>query len=154
MRDLLDEASTHVALGSDSRVTGSRDLLDELRVAHAAMPVSAGELLRMVTSAAAALLRQPRSGRLAVEGPADLVVIPALDDEPADALLKTTRRDVRLVTVGGRPLVGDPDLVAVFQARRVTPRQLRVDGASKLGHSGLVRRIAGCPIVEPGVSAA
>jgi hypothetical protein len=33
-------------------------------------------------------------------------------------------------------------------------RALRVDGAPKLADSGLVRRIAGCPIVEPGVSAA
>jgi hypothetical protein len=57
------------------------------------------------------------------------------------------------VTVAGRPLVGDPDLAAVFRARRVTARPLHVDGAAKLADSGLVRRIAGCPIVEPGVSA-
>jgi hypothetical protein len=155
VRDLLDAdggAGTDVALGTDARVTGSRDLLEELRIAHDAMPVTPAELLGMVTTRAAALLRQPRSGRIGVSAPADLMVIPALAPEPAAALLQTMRHDVRLVMVAGRPLVGDPDLAPVFRARRVTPRSLRVDGAAKLADSGLVRRIAGCPIGEPGVS--
>jgi cytosine/adenosine deaminase-related metal-dependent hydrolase len=157
VRELLDRtdpARSNVALGTDSRVTGSRDLLDELRVARGAMPVSAVELLGMVTDRAAALLRQPRFGRIAIGVPADLVVIPPLASEPAAALLETTRRDVRLVVVDGRPLVGDLSLVDVFVARRVTPRPLRVDAVPKLVDSGLARRIAGCPIAEPGVSAA
>ena len=156
VRELLDadgRARTPVALGTDSRVTGSRDLLEELKVAHDAMPVSPAELFGMVTTCAAALLRQPRSGSIAVSAPADLMVIPPLSPEPASALLQTMRHDVRLVVVGGRPLIGDPDLAAVFRARRVTTRPLRVDGAAKLADSGLVRRIAGCPIAEPGVSA-
>jgi cytosine/adenosine deaminase-related metal-dependent hydrolase len=162
VRDLLDSversptngspARVNIALGTDARITGSRDLLDELRVARGAAPVSAGELLRMVTTGPSALLRQPKSGRLTVGAPADLMVIPPFDPDPAAALLKTTRRDVRLVMVGGRPLVGDPDLASVFRARRTKLRPLRVDAAPKLAESGLVRRLAGCPIVEPGVS--
>jgi cytosine/adenosine deaminase-related metal-dependent hydrolase len=152
--DLNEPSRARVALGTDSRVTGSRDLLDELRAARRAMPVSYAELLGMVTSGAAALLRQPRAGRLAIGAPADVLVLPPLASGPAAALLAATRRDVRLVTVGGRPLVGDPDLAPVFVARRVTPRPLTVDAAPKLADSGLVRRIAGCPITEPGVSAA
>jgi len=148
-----DRSSVNIALGTDSRVTGSRDLLEELREARDAAPVSEAELLRMVTTSAAKLLRQPRLGGLTVGGPADLVVIPPFAAEPAAALLKTTRRDVRLVMVGGRPLVADPDLAAVFRARRVKLRPLRVDAAPKLADAGLVRRIAGCPIVEPGVTA-
>jgi cytosine/adenosine deaminase-related metal-dependent hydrolase len=158
VRDLLDRddgvraSGGDVALGTDSRVTGSRDLLDELRAAREAMPVSPVELFGMVTSRAAALLRQPRSGRIVVSAPADLLVLPPLSPEPAVALLQAGRHDVRMVTLQGRPLVGDPDLAAVFQARRVKVRPLRVDGATKLADSGLVRRIAGCPIAEPGVS--
>jgi len=161
VRELLDStlhggnggaSRLHIALGTDARITGSRDLLDELRVARAAAPVSAAELLRMVTTGASALLRQPKSGRLAIGAPADLVVIPPFEPDPAAALLRTTRRDVRLVMVGGRPLVSDPDLASVFRARRVRLRPLRVDAAPKLADSGLVRRLAGCPIVEPGVT--
>jgi cytosine/adenosine deaminase-related metal-dependent hydrolase len=157
VRELIeggDDARVTVALGTDSRVTGSRDLLDELRTAREAMPVTPDALLEMVTHDAAKLLRQPRAGRLAVGAPADLVVIPPLAENAGAALLETRRRLVRLVVVEGRPLVGDPDFAAVFQARKVTPRPLRVDTAPKLADSGLVRRIAGCPIAEPGVSVA
>jgi cytosine/adenosine deaminase-related metal-dependent hydrolase len=108
----------------------------------------------MVTSEAGRLLRQARAGRLVAGGPADLVVVPPLADEAGAALLATRRRDVRLVVIEGRPLVGDPQFAPVFRARKVTARTLRVDTAPKLADSGLVRRIAGCPIVEPGVSAA
>jgi len=144
-------ARVAVALGTDSRLTGSRDLLEELRAAREAAPLAPPVLMRMVTGAAADLLKQPRAGRLAAGLPADLVVIPALAAEPAEALLLTHRRDVRLVAIDGRPLVADRDLTAVFQARKVTARPLRVDAAPKLADSGLVRRFAGCPIAEPGV---
>ena len=157
VRELLeggDDARVTVALGTDSRVTGSLDLLDELRAARFAVPMAADRLLGMVTSEAGKLLRQPRAGRLEVDAPADLVVIPPLAQEPGAALLEARRRDIRLVVVGGRPLIGDPDFAAVFQARKVTPRPLQVDAAPKLADSGLVRRIAGCPIAEPGVSVA
>ena len=148
-----DGAGVTVALGTDSRLTGSLDLLDELRAAHESMPMRTDALLAMVTCAAGRLLRQPRAGRLAIGGPADLIVIPPLADDPGAALLEARRRDVRLVVVDGRPLVGDLSFGGVFVARRVTPRPLRVDAASRLADSGLVRRIAGCPIEEPGVSA-
>jgi cytosine/adenosine deaminase-related metal-dependent hydrolase len=170
VRDVLDlnGSAPAVALGTDSRVTGSRDLLDELRVARAAANVSASELLAMVTTRPAALLRLARAGRIAVGGPADLVVVPAPAPRPeataaagqapagaaeaAEALLAATRRDVRLVAIGGRPLVADPGLARVFEARRVGRRPVKVDDAPKLVESGLARRLAGCPIREPGVA--
>jgi cytosine/adenosine deaminase-related metal-dependent hydrolase len=155
VRELLDldgPGRGNVALGTDSRITGARDLLDELRAAYRLMPVSSLELLAMVTNKAAALLHQPRAGRIAAGLPADLVVIPPLAPEPADALLETTRATLRLVIVAGRPLVGDLDMAPVFAARRVTPRLIVVDTAPKIAESGLVRRIVGCPIAEPGVA--
>lgn len=157
VRELIegkDDERVTVALGTDSRVTGSLDLLDELRAARAAVPVTPDALLGMVTSGASALLRQPRAGRLSVGAPADLIVIPPLAEPAGAALLEARRRDVRLVVVAGRPLVGDHEFAAVFRARKVTPRRLCVDGVPKLADSGLARRIAGCPIVEPGVSVA
>ncbi|MGH9143586.1 MAG: amidohydrolase family protein, partial [Vicinamibacterales bacterium] len=146
------EARLTVALGTDSRVTGSRDLLDELRAARAAVPIAPRLLLGMITGEAAKLLRQPRAGHLAVGAPADLVVMPPLACTAGESLLQTRRRDVRLVVVDGRPLIGNPDFAPVFKARRVTGRPLRVDMVPKIADSGLVRRIVGCPIAEPGVS--
>jgi cytosine/adenosine deaminase-related metal-dependent hydrolase len=50
MSDMLRNAERpRIALGTDSRITGTRDMLDELRVARSAAPLSASEVLAMAT---------------------------------------------------------------------------------------------------------
>ena len=143
-----------LALGTDSRLTGRRDLLEELDVAAQTDAAPPERFVRMVTSEAADLLRLPDAGRIRLGAPADLVVVPRLAPDFARALLAATRRDLLMVVVDGRPLVSDPRLARAFDARRVTARRLLVDGAPKLADSRLVRRIVACPIREPGVEAA
>jgi cytosine/adenosine deaminase-related metal-dependent hydrolase len=142
-----------IALGTDSRLSGGRDLLDELRTAAHVGRVSATELLEMVTTAGASLLRQPAAGRLFAGGPADLLVVPRLGADPARALLATARRDVTLVVVAGQPLIGDRIMAGVFDARGIATAPVGVDGARKIAAATLVRRIAASPIVESGVEA-
>ena len=143
-------AAAQSALGTDSRITGSRDLLDELRAA-AASGIAAAELLRMVTEAPAAILKLADAGRIAAGRAADLLVLPPRDLTAADALVAASRRDVALVTMGGRPVLGSPWLSAVFVARRITAQPVSVDGAERLVSCRLARAIARCPIAEPGV---
>src|SRR5207244_11323106 len=69
-------STPRMAIGTDSRLTGSIDLLDELRAARDASPVPSQELLAMVTTNAADLLGQRRAGRIAAGGPADFIVVP------------------------------------------------------------------------------
>ncbi len=101
VREYLDVANGAgcLALGTDSRLTGSRDLLDEIREAASLAPVTAAELLRMVTSAPAGMLRTPGVGHLAPGACADLVVIPPGAADAASALLGTSRRDILLTVV-------------------------------------------------------
>lgn len=145
-----------VCLGSDSRLTGARDLLDELR--HAAETgLPPGSLLPMVTGSAARILRLPAAGRLAADSQADLLIVAADPDQPEDperALLAARRRDVRLVVIGGLPVIADPAFTAAFDGGRVKTRRLKVDGAPKIAAEFLVRRIERCPIAEPGVEVA
>lgn len=141
-----------IALGSDSRLTGSADLLDELRVARATHCATSDELLAMVTSGAASLLRLDHAGRLDVGSPADLIVVPASRPNAADALIETSRRSLELVAVGGRPMIGDWKFAPAFRARGSAVRPIVVDGVPKLVDSGLARRIAGSPIAEPGIT--
>jgi cytosine/adenosine deaminase-related metal-dependent hydrolase len=148
--DADDRSRRHICLGSDSRVSGARDLLDELRAAST-RGVSSSELLTMVTEAPARILNLPEAGRLAVGVPADLVVIPSREATAADAVLAAARRDLALVTIGGRPIVGCPSLSAVFVARRVTAHPVAIDGVERLVAYRLARAIARCPIAEPGV---
>jgi cytosine/adenosine deaminase-related metal-dependent hydrolase len=148
VRTCLD-VGVKVALATDSRLSGSRDLLDELRAAASLAPVSAGDLLRMVTSMAADVLKLPRVGRLAPGACADVIVVPARKETAGDALLVTTRRDVALVMIGGRPLVA---AVAFRHLFRDNPRPIRVDEVERLANARLARAIAHCPIAEPGVA--
>lgn len=142
-------AAGHVALGSDSRVTGSQDLLEELR-AGAACGVAAPQLLHMVTDWAADVLRLEEAGRIRVGAPADLTVLPS-GASAADALLECQRADIALVVRRGTPVLGDPGLRHAFDCRGIHVRQVEVDGRPRLLEAGLAKRMERCLIEEPGV---
>lgn len=147
-------ATASILLGTDSRLTGARDLLDELRIAGECSTVPRHRLLPMITTAAADAIRQPQLGRLTVGAPADLVVVPPVAGNPVDSLFASARRDLALVVASGRPLVGAESFAPAFAARAGGSRPIAVDGARRLCDPLLARRIAGCTIVEPGVAAA
>ena len=143
-------ARRRVCLGTDSRVTGTRDLLDELREA-AKSGVDPADLCRMVTSWPADILRLPGAGRIKIGSPADFTVIPPKADSAAASLLRCSRAHVSLVVRRGTPVVGDPALEGAFCARSVHVRPIEIDGQRRLMQTGLVRRIERCSIQEPGV---
>ncbi len=150
--DQTPDAHRHLCLGTDSRVTGASDLLEELRVARAAAQVTPDELLRMVTSSAASILRLPHAGALRIGEPADFIVVPPTHDSAAEALLAARRADLQCVAVQGRPLVADEHFAPAFAARRVGVGRIVVDGVARLASARVARGIARCPIREPGVS--
>jgi cytosine/adenosine deaminase-related metal-dependent hydrolase len=139
-----------MCLGTDSRLTGARDLLDELRVAAGAGAAS-DDLMAMVTSVAADVLRLDGAGQIRVGAAADLAVIPALEETAAKSLLRCRRSDVSLVVRRGTPMVGAPELSEAFSLRRIHTRRIEIDGRPRLMQAGLVRRIERCRIEEPGV---
>ncbi len=154
VRAFLDHEPTarpRICLGTDSRLSGARDNLEELHYAKATTCLTPSELLHMVTTTPARLLRLPHAGRLVPGSPADLVVIPRLGDNPASSLLATSRSQLHLVVVGGRPVVGGPDASPVFAARRVQPQRGSLDGADRLFDAALARRVAEASIREPGL---
>jgi cytosine/adenosine deaminase-related metal-dependent hydrolase len=120
-----------LALGSDSRLTGSRDLLDEAGVAAAHSDLSPRELMRMMTADAASILRLDRRGSLDLGCRADCVILRSSDD-PYEALLNATRSSIRAVVRGGRPVIADPDFAAWFEECGVAAVSARVDGCRKL----------------------
>lgn len=140
-----------VALGTDSRLSGSRDLLEELRVASTVSSLDAQTLVHMVTRDAAALFRCPDAGRLAPGVPADFLVVPRLSDDPYEALLAAARRDLALVVVGGLPLVAAPHFAALFAARRIHAAAVYLDEERRLIDSALARRVATASVQEPGL---
>lgn len=119
-------AHGRVALGSDSRLTGARDLLDELRVAAEVSALDERTLEFLVTRDSARLLRLTDRGALCEGALADLLILPR-----HVALSNASRADVRVVMLDGIVRYGDPDC-----ARLVAPdgdwAEIRVDGRPKV----------------------
>jgi cytosine/adenosine deaminase-related metal-dependent hydrolase len=127
-----------LVLGSDSRISGSRDLLEELALVRELTGWPEGRLEAWVTEVAAAVLGLHDRGRLAPGLRADLVALP-----PGLSLSRATRADLRLVVVAGQPLYADPDL---GEALGLVP--VRVDGRPK----ALAAHLVGAAD-EPGLDA-
>jgi cytosine/adenosine deaminase-related metal-dependent hydrolase len=134
-----------VALGTDSRLSGSRDLLCEIKEARDTAGLDAGTLESIVTCDAAAMLRLADRGALKIGARADLLVLP-----DGMALSAATRADVRLVVLGGRPLYGDADY-----ARLVAPAAhwtaVHVDGRPKMLASALASALRAASVSELGL---
>jgi cytosine/adenosine deaminase-related metal-dependent hydrolase len=145
------DVTARVCLGTDSRLSGAGDLLEELRLAHS-LGVGAACLLELVTRSAANVLRLPGAGRLEVGGAADLLLLPPLASAAGRALLTATRRDVSLVAIAGRPIVGAPDVAGAFDARCVRPAPMLVDGVPRLAAAPLVDRLRRSSLQEAGVA--
>lgn len=146
----FDDAD-RLALGSDSRLSGAGDLLDEVRAAHATRQVSARGLTRLVTHGAASLLRLPEAGRLVAGAPADLTVLAGAAADPFDVLVAASRTDVRMTMVDGMPAVAEPALVDVFGATGTAHLPARVDGVGRRIADWIGRRVARLRVAEPGL---
>ena len=140
-----------LALGSDSRLSGEGDLLDELRAAAATRQVSAESLVRCVTSDAAAVLRLRDAGVLATGRRADLTVLRRRAADPFASVVSSTRADVRLTMSGGEPMFGDSEMQRVFVARRQRHTHAWVNGAERLLASWIARRVSAMALREPGL---
>jgi len=126
----------NVCLGADWAPSGSKHLLGELKVAdlHNRESLeghfSDEQLVRMATSNPAdAVGWSEEAGRLRVGAFGDLLITAAGNGDPYRALIDATEPDVHLVTVGGRPLYGTPELMQASGAANAEP--LQVAGADR-----------------------
>ena len=134
-----------IALGTDSRISGGRDLLDELRLAREVSRQDEDALVPLVTGQAAALLGFGDRGVLRAGALADLVVLPA-----GMSLSQATRADIRLVVLNGRPCYGDWSCAAALGPPEDFAR-VRLDGREKVLARAWVQRLALSPLREPGL---
>ena len=139
-----------IALGTDSRLSGAFDLLAELRVAREVAGLAGADLLRLVTTDAAALVGDPHAGRLREGARADLVVAPDPGGDPRSALAGLTRASLRAVVRAGAPRVADPDLLPWLEAAGVPVLRVVLDGAPKVVDARLFTDEAS--VLEPGLS--
>jgi hypothetical protein len=118
----LIESGVNVTLGTDSTMTGSLNLLEEMRTARQSLRTQTGQdpssrwLVELVTTCAAhALMLEDRRGRIAPGYEADLLVLPDLQRDPYDTLIEAQITDVSLLVCGGIPVYGDPRFISLFE---------------------------------------
>jgi hypothetical protein len=118
------DAGVDIALAPDWAITGSSNILDELKVAslwnqqHLAGRLSDHNLFDMVTIAPARIAGvDDEVGAIRVGLRADLLVIRGNHNEPLRTLIGSTPDDVQLVMIQGIPLYGDRTLMARFYNR-------------------------------------
>ena len=133
-----------LALGTDSRLSGARDLLDELRAALHRHGLNARQLLGLVTHDAAQILRLRWRGHLAAGAHADLVIVADTGGDEIRSLVGIERSRIRAVVRGGVPLIADPDFAEWFEFAGIETAPVMLDGRPKL----MARSLA-----DPGVIA-
>ncbi len=137
-----------LALGTDSRFSGARDLLQEMKVLAEVSDLTPREIVSLVTTGGARILRLKER-----TGAADFFVLAAQDRDPFDAILQSTRASLRLVVHGGHPVIGDPDFQPLFAAGEVEVHSITLDGVSKLIAARLLEGLDP-DLREPGLVAA
>ncbi len=144
-------ARGRLAIGTDSRLSGEGDLLDEARAARATGQLGAESIVCALTRQAADILRLSRAGRLAPGLPADVAVFRRLASDPWESVVRAKRTDLRLTMRDGVPLVGDAALTPVFRFARVPFATVRVDGHPRLLARWIAGRAARLRVHEPGL---
>jgi len=129
----LRAAGIPVGLGSDSPASGVRDALSNLAAARREGVLSDQELLSMAGADSAAVARLP-VGAFELAAPADFVAVRDLE-----SLLAGDRRSLALVMVAGRPLWGEPRLMAALGVRT---RACRMQGSERALAEPVARRAA------------
>lgn len=125
-------AAGRLALGSDSRISGARDLLDELRGIVSRGEMSALNALTLATCAAAKILRLPGRGGLQAGAIADLIVVAYRGGDPVTSLVGLRRAELRAVVRDGAPCIADPDFADWFAAADIETVPVMLDGRPKL----------------------
>ncbi|WP_338339946.1 amidohydrolase family protein [Xanthomonas euvesicatoria] len=120
-----------LALGNDSRISGARDLLEELQIASRS-GLAPDQLLGMVTSDCARILRMATRGRIAPGAAADVLIVRDRGGEPASSIIGCTRSDLRAVIRDGKPRIADPDFAPWFGAAGIRTVPVLLDGRPKL----------------------
>lgn len=144
--DVADLISAgRVALGTDSRLSGARDLLEELRLASQITRLDEAALESLVTRDGAELLRLSDRGALRPGLRADLLVLPA-----RARLAAAARADIRLVMVGGAARYGDSDCAGRF-APGTDWAHVLVDGRPKVLDGHTAKLLADARTNEPGL---
>jgi 5-methylthioadenosine/S-adenosylhomocysteine deaminase len=125
--EAFKKAKVPLALGCDWSPSGSKNLLQELKVARwvadqQKADLSDADLVACVTSTPAAMIKwAPYVGALAPEALADVLVVAGADGDPYQHLIEATEADVRVLLVHGVARYGERELMEQLHPKKEIP---------------------------------
>jgi cytosine/adenosine deaminase-related metal-dependent hydrolase len=134
---ILKQSGVPFALGCDWSPSGSKNLLEELKVAWLVAQADGADLIprdlcAAVTSRAAEIAAWGTAlGTIETGKYADLIVLAGDADDPYEKLLAATERDVRLVIINGYARCGDASVMNDFDLPNNQLEVLTVGGRDK-----------------------
>lgn len=134
----LIEQGVNVVLGTDSPMSGSTSMVEELHLSREYYQSFYGEELdpkvqfEMVTSKAAQALCLKDRGSIKKGNAADLLVLRSEQSDPYRALVGMDYNEVMLVVIDGEPVYADPSFESLLDNTGVSMHRVCVDGVEKL----------------------
>lgn len=106
----------NICLGTDSTLSGSLNILDEIRFVQQNFPeISRRELFRMITeNPAKALMLKEYNGRIEPGNEANLLITKKKTEDPFENLLKINSEDIELLLYKGLPVTGLVEYLKFF----------------------------------------
>lgn len=113
------EIGVNVALGTDSPMSGSINILEEMKFAHQNFPeIPMKELFRMITVNAAKALFLPEGTATLKNNDQDILIVKQYSDDPFENLLDIKMKDIEFFMHKGIPVYGNSDFLANFTIKR------------------------------------
>lgn len=146
----LIDASVNVTLGTDSPMSGSINIFEEIDIAKNYYNQQYSEklddklILEMLTTNAAKAMFLPDRGRLKEGCKADLLVINGDQSDPYGSFTSMNYGNIMLVVIDGRPLYAHEAFSGLFDALEVDYQNIIVDGHPRIIHGdvlGLIDRV-------------
>ncbi len=134
----LLEANVNVVLGTDSPMSGSINIFEEMYIAKNyyretySEHLSSKLLVEMLTTRASKAMFLPKLGFIKEDNFADLLIIDGETDAPYDSLTSMGFSDIMLVTIGGRPKYADASFIDLFEMLGVPYQKIKVAASRKI----------------------
>jgi cytosine/adenosine deaminase-related metal-dependent hydrolase len=146
----LMEQHVNVCLGTDSPMSGSVNMFQEIFIAKKYYEttydaqLSAKTILNMLTVNPARAFSLKNLGTIAAGQLADFIIVNGDKSQPYEAINSMNYEDVMLVVINGRPVYGDENFIPLFDTLGVSFQKIKVDSFKKIIHGdilGLLDRI-------------
>jgi hypothetical protein len=149
IKELL-ENKINVCLGTDSPMSGSINMFEEIYMAKKYYEQAYGEqlpdkeIVDMLTKNPAKAFSLHNLGKIEEGKTADLVIINGDPADPYKSLVNMNYEDIMLVVIDGKPKFGDEIFIPLFEALDISFQKIRVDSYKKIIEGdvlGLLERI-------------